>query len=138
VFRCTYHFNRKDICMIQYTMVALGGALGAMARFWVYNVTAILGHKPAWATFGINALGAFLIGAAFVILTEKGTVQPELRSLIVVGFLGAFTTYSSYSLDALQLFEQGHIGVAMMYLLGTMLVCLLAAWLGLSLTRVIF
>jgi len=121
--------------MMQYIMVALGGALGAMARFWVYNVTAIYGHKPAWATFGINALGAFLIGVFFVLLAERSTIQVELRSLIVVGFLGAFTTYSTYSLDALQLLEQGQIGIALMYLLGTMLVCLLATWLGLALTR---
>jgi fluoride exporter len=71
----------------------------------------------------------------FVLLTERNPMQPELRNLIVVGFLGAFTTYSTYSLDALQLFEQGEIGVALLYLLGTMLVCLLATWLGLSLTR---
>ncbi len=121
--------------MMQYTFVALGGALGAMARFWVYNAAAMWGQKPAWATFGINALGAFFIGIFFVLLAERGTVQPELRNLIVVGFLGAFTTYSTYSLDALHLFEQGQPGVAVMYLLGTMLVCLLATWLGLSLTR---
>jgi fluoride exporter len=121
--------------MIQYVMVAVGGAMGAMARFWVYNATATWGHKPAWATFGINVSGAFLIGMFFVLLTERGSMQPELRSLIVVGFLGAFTTYSTYSLDAWQLFEQGEFGIALMYLLGTMLVCLLATWLGLALTR---
>lgn len=123
--------------MMQYTVVALGGALGAMARFWVYNVAAILGHKPAWATFGINAIGAFLIGVFFVLLTERGPLPQELRSLIVVGFLGAFTTYSTYSLDALQLLEQGQVGIGVMYLLGTMLICLLATWLGLSLMRLI-
>ncbi|MES2624167.1 MAG: fluoride efflux transporter CrcB [Pseudomonadota bacterium] len=121
--------------MMHYTVVALGGAVGAMARFWVYNATAIWGYKPAWATFGINALGAFLIGVFFVLLTEKSNGQPELRSLIVVGFLGAFTTYSTYSLDALQLFEQGQVGTALFYLFGTMLICLLATWLGLTLTR---
>jgi fluoride exporter len=123
--------------MMQYTMVAVGGALGAMARFWVYNATAMSGHKPVWATFSINAVGAFLIGVAFVLLTERGTLPAELRSFTVVGFLGAFTTYSTYSLDALQLLEQGQISVALLYLLGTMLACLLAAWLGLSLTRLI-
>ncbi len=123
--------------MMHYAMVAAGGALGAMARFWVYNATAIWGHKPAWATFGINASGAFLIGVAFVLLTERGTSQPELRSLIVVGFLGAFTTYSTYSLDALQLLEQGQVSAAAIYLVGTMLVCVLATWLGLWLTRFI-
>lgn len=121
--------------MMQYLIVAAGGALGAMARFWVYNATAIRGHKPAWATFGINASGAFLIGLFFVLLTERGSLQPELRNLIIVGFLGAFTTYSTYSLDAFQLLEQGETGIALLYLLGTMLVCLLATWLGLTLAR---
>lgn len=123
--------------MMHYAMVAVGGAIGAMARFWVYNAAAIWGHKPAWVTFGINASGAFLIGVAFVLLTERGTLQPELRSLIVVGFLGAFTTYSTYSLDALQLLEQGQVSVAVMYLVGTMLACLLATWLGFWLTRLV-
>lgn len=123
--------------MMQYIIVAVGGAIGAMARFWVYNAAAIWGHKPAWATFVINATGAFLIGMFFVLLTERGSAQPELRNLIVVGFLGAFTTYSTYSLDAFQLLEQGETGIALLYLLGTMLVCLLATWLGLTLTRLV-
>jgi fluoride ion exporter CrcB/FEX len=65
----------RDDRMTQYIIVAIGGALGAIARFWVYNATAIWGHKPAWATFGINAAGAFLIGVFFVLLTERGTPQ---------------------------------------------------------------
>jgi len=116
-------------------LVAMGGALGAMARYSVYNVAAFWGHKPAWATFCINAVGAFLIGVAYLLLLEKSGEQAQLRSLITVGFLGAFTTYSSYSLDALQLFEQGQVGVASFYLLGTMVVCVLATWMGLTVTR---
>jgi fluoride exporter len=123
--------------MMHYAMVAAGGAIGAMARFWVYNATALWGYRAAWATFVINASGAFLIGIAFVLLTERATLQPELRSLIIVGFLGAFTTYSTYSLDALQLLEQGQISIAVMYMVGTLLVCLLATWLGLWLTRLV-
>ena len=116
-------------------LVAVGGALGAMASYSVYNVAAFYGNKPAWATFFINAVGAFLIGLAYLLLLEKSGEQAQLRSLITVGFLGAFTTYSSYSLDALQLFEQGQVGVALFYLLGTMVVCVLATWMGLTVTR---
>lgn len=123
---------------MHYLLVALGGALGAMARYWVYNAGPFLGQKALWATFLINALGSFLIGVVYVVVTEKSGLAPEWRSLLSVGFLGAFTTYSTYSLDALLLLEQGQTGVALAYLLGTMLVCLVAVFAGLSLTRIVF
>ena len=65
-------------------------------------------------------------------------MQPYGQQLLTVGFLGAFTTYSTYSLDALRLLEQGQVGTAILYLLGTLVVCLAATWLGVSLTRQMF
>jgi CrcB protein len=123
--------------MVHYLLVAAGGALGAMARYWVYNAGPFLEQKSHWATFGINVAGSLLIGVAYVLLTERSGLPPEWRSLVTVGLLGAFTTYSTYSLDALRLLELGMYGPALLYLLGTMLLCLLAAWLGLSLTRIV-
>ncbi len=123
--------------MMNYVMVAIGGALGAMARFAVYNLAAAGKIYAQVATFGINAVGAFVIGALYVVIVENGGLQPYGQQLLTIGFLGAFTTYSSYSLDALRMFEQGQIGVAILYLLGTMVVCLLATWLGLSLARML-
>lgn len=125
--------------MIHYLMVALGGALGAMSRFWVYN--ALLrwsGGGFPWATFTVNVLGSFLLGLVFVLLAERGTLAPEWRSLAAVGFLGAFTTFSTFSVDALNLFQQGAWGMALGYILSSVLVCLLSAGLGLALGRVIF
>lgn len=120
---------------MHYVLVAAGGALGALARYGIYNLALRLEQHAALVTFSINALGSFLIGMMFVLLTEKSGLQPQLQSLLSIGFLGAFTTYSTYSLDALRLFEQGQPGTALLYLVGTMLVCLLAVWLGATLMR---
>jgi CrcB protein len=118
-------------------MVAIGGALGAMARYWMYNWNPAWQQKAALVTFMVNALGSFMIGAAFVILIEKGGLSPQWRNLVTVGFLGAFTTYSTYSLDALRMLEQGQFASAALYLFGTLLACLVAVWLGMTLTRLV-
>ena len=123
--------------MLNYFLVAAGGALGAMARYWVYNRNPFPEQFGYWATFTINVAGSLLIGVAYVVLVERSHLPPEWRSLINVGFLGAFTTYSTYSLDALSLFEKGLPGTALLYLFGTMLVCLLAAYAGLQISRMV-
>jgi CrcB protein len=124
--------------MLQYLLVAAGGAAGAMARHWVYNAGPFPGQKSVIATFIVNVAGSLLIGVMYVLVTERGHLSPEWRALVSVGFLGAFTTYSTYSLDALQLLQQGSFGTALLYLAGTMLVCLCAVYAGAQLTRIIF
>jgi CrcB protein len=124
--------------MTHYLLVAVGGALGAMARYWVYNAGPFTAQQSALATFSINVAGSFLIGVAYVLLVEKSGMEAQWRSLVTVGVLGAFTTYSTYSLDALRMLELGQYGEALLYLLGTLLVCLLAASAGLALTRIVF
>lgn len=123
---------------MNYLMVALGGALGAVARYAVYNAAASGKASAQLATLVINATGALAIGVLYVVITQRGGLQPYGQQLLTVGFLGAFTTYSTYSLDALRLLEQGQVGTAILYLLGTLLVCLAATWLGVSLTRQMF
>ena len=123
---------------MNYLMVALGGALGAVARYAVYNAAASGKASAQLAAFVINATGALAIGVWYVVITQRGGLQPYGQQLLTVGFLGAFTTYSTYSLDALRLLEQGQVGTAILYLLGTLVVCLAATWLGVSLTRQMF
>jgi CrcB protein len=120
-----------------WVIVALGGALGAMTRYWMYNAHPAWQQKAALVTFMVNALGSFLIGVAFVVLIEKGGFSPQWRNLVTVGFLGAFTTYSTYSLDALRMLEQGQLATALLYLFGTLVVCLVTVWLGMTLTRLV-
>ena len=123
--------------MISYLIVALGGALGACARYWLYNAHPVLQQKAGLATLLVNISGSFAMGLLFIIVTERSGLSPYWRSLIGVGFLGAFTTYSTYSLDALQMLQRGELTAALGYLFGTMLVCVIAVWAGYSLGRLL-
>ena len=113
--------------------VAIGGAIGAMARF---GLSALLTPSPGKfpiATFTANVLGCFLMGVIYVLIVEKQTLSPNLRPLLMVGFLGAFTTYSSFSLEALSLWNGEHFVLAAVYALVTLLAALCAVWLGYTL-----
>jgi CrcB protein len=122
-----------------YLAVAVGGALGAMARYWMYNAWQKLAeHSFPYITLLLNVFGSLLIGVVFVLLVERGALSLEWRNVISVGFLGGFTTFSTFSLDALSLLEQGEIALALLYVLASVLVCILAAWLGLTVTRMMF
>ena len=107
--------------------VAIGGALGAMARYavstWIFNATS---HKFPYATLTVNVLGSFVMGILFVIIVERAALPAEMRGLLMIGFLGAFTTFSTFSLDALGLWQNGHLFVALVYVLATVALCLVA------------
>ena len=125
--------------MHTYIAIAIGGAVGAMSRYWLstlienYNSS----HYP-YGTFLVNVAGSFLVGVCFIVFAEKLHLVDQWRPLIVIGFLGALTTFSTYSLDALLLFQQGHYNTALLYVLSSLLVCLFAAFCGMQLPRVMF
>lgn len=116
--------------------VALGGALGALARYgistWVFTISS---HKFPYATLAVNVLGSFLMGILFVLIIEKAALPSEMRSLLMIGFLGAFTTFSTFSLDALGLWQNDHLFMALIYILATVILCLIAISGSVWLTR---
>ncbi|MCX4029003.1 fluoride efflux transporter CrcB [Endozoicomonas sp. SM1973] len=116
----------------QMISVACGGALGAIARFLVYWGYQQLGGKffPL-PTLVVNVLGSFFIGIAYFILVERLQLQPAWRNGLIVGFLGAFTTFSTFSLDAFRVIQNGEPWIALSYMVGSVVLCLLATWLGL-------
>ena len=120
-----------------YLAVAFGGALGAMSRYWVYNSYAHLDSRFPWATLTVNVAGSFLIGIAFILITERLELGPYWRGIVTVGFLGAFTTFSTFSMDTIGLLEQGQYTSAIIYVLSSVAVCIIAAWLGLSLAKIL-
>lgn len=111
--------------------VALGGAIGSVARFLI--VTAAARIAPAWpvGTLAVNVLGCFAIGVLFVLLSQRSQLSP----LLMTGILGGFTTFSAFSLDALKLWEAGHAGQAAAYVLASVLLSLFAVALGAALAR---
>lgn len=124
---------------MQWLAVALGGALGAVGRFglttWLFP---LMGGRFPLGTLVANLLGCFLAGLAFVLIVDKGILPPEYRPFVITGCLGALTTFSTFSLDALLLWQNGSPAAAVVYSLVTLLGCLLAVILSVYLARLIF
>ncbi|GMG88221.1 fluoride efflux transporter CrcB [Biformimicrobium ophioploci] len=120
---------------MQLLAIALGGALGALLRHavtvWSYGVW---GAKFPLGTLLVNTVGSFFIGLCYVLIVEKGLLPQELRLILMTGFFGALTTFSTYSLETLLLWHNGQPYLALAYLILTLILCLaatgLALWLG--------
>lgn len=117
-------------------MIALGGASGALCRYWLVNIINKdrLGSFPL-GTLSVNIIGSFLIGIMYVLIAEKVSLHPDWRSVVMVGFLAAFTTFSTFSLETVTLLEYGQLAQALLYVSSSVVICVLASWLGISLTR---
>ena len=115
--------------------IALGGATGAVSRYLLSNwVHALWEGKWPVGTLLVNMLGSFLIGVVFVLI-ERQVLHPDWRSVLMVGFLGAFTTFSTFSLESIALFENGHAAHALGYMALSAFSCVLMAGLSIQLTR---
>ncbi len=122
--------------MVRVLAIAGGGALGAVLRYWVSSGThALLGRGFPYGTLVVNVLGSFAIGFLFVFFLERMTLSGEWRAGILVGVLGAFTTFSTFSIETLNLLEEGaHLKASLNVALSVAL-CLAGAWFGLLLGR---
>lgn len=124
--------------MLQVIAIACGGAFGALSRYFIIGiVTDWLGKDFPFGTLFVNVLGSFLIGILYVVVVLKMHVSPELKSILVVGFLGAFTTFSTFSLEAFNFINQGLLLSAVTYILSSVILCILAVWAGVSLAKLI-
>ena len=116
-------------------IVACGGALGAVLRWWLSEWLIQGFGRPAFmATLAVNVLGSLALGFLMGLIDQQ-LVSTALRGLLAVGLLGAFTTYSTYSIDALRLLEAGAPLAALAYVAGTAVICIFAAWSGLLAAR---
>lgn len=119
---------------VLFVLVGIGGGLGAMSRFAVTQATASISKQIPFGIFICNVLGSLLIGviAAFLIKTNlfNEEVSVYTRSLLVTGFLGGFTTFSSFSLDVLNLLQRGEVFLALGYIFVSVAISLLAVVLG--------
>ena len=117
--------------MTVYLAIAFGGALGAISRYWVSARTYLwLGNEFPFGTLMVNISGSFMMGFLALLLSEKINLPEELRFALLVGFLGSYTTFSTFALDGLQALQNGAMMKVAMYVLVSVGGSLLGVWLG--------
>lgn len=124
--------------MIETLAIALGGAVGALLRFWTSTgVYSLLGRYFPYGTLVVNVLGSLMMGVLTILMLERMSVGPELRAALLIGFLGAFTTFSTFSMETLFLIEQGELLKASLNVLLSVAVCIGATWFGVKIGRML-
>jgi fluoride exporter len=117
--------------MTKYLMVGIGGALGSILRFWVGGyVSNRLGVRFPYGTFLINCTGSFLIGFVVTLLAERTHWSPNWRYLIPIGFIGGYTTFSTFELETFRNFQDGEILIAGLNVALSVVIGFASVWLG--------
>jgi CrcB protein len=121
-------------------LIAVGcaGFFGAVARFLVGGwVQRALPAAFPYGTLAVNVLGSMLLGALFELGTARAALAPEVRLVVGVGFLGAFTTFSTFSLETMNLIREGSYALAGLNVAANLAMCLVAVWLGIVMARLL-
>ena len=122
--------------MRQLLAIAAGGGVGALLRYWVSTgAHAVLGRGFPYGTLTVNVLGSLLMGFLYVWLLDRVITGPVVRAFLLIGLLGGFTTFSTFSIESLNLIEAGHILKALVNVLLSVTVCITAAGLGVLIAR---
>lgn len=123
--------------MISYLAIAGGGAAGALLRHGVNQVvTSSLGTSFPWGIFICNIAGSFLMGVLIALFAHMWDAPPAIKLFLTTGCLGAFTTFSTFSLDAITLIERGNFGAAGFYITGSVVLALISLFAGLHIVRI--
>ena len=123
--------------MGQTIAIAIGGALGALSRYWTVGWVSVYieDRFPAldsfpFGTLVVNILGSLLIGVSYILIVEKMHLTPHWQAIVMVGFLGAFTTFSTFSLETLVLLQDGRTLAGLGYIFASVVICLAAVSAG--------
>lgn len=123
---------------MQYLWIGLGGFLGANARFLLQKwAVSMWGADFPYGTLIANVSGSFAIALFITLATGRLQIAPELRLFVVVGFLGGFTTFSSFSLEAFQLMQRNSLSIAALYFFGNTVLGLIGVVAGISLAQLL-
>ncbi|MBY5863316.1 fluoride efflux transporter CrcB [Rhizobium leguminosarum] len=122
--------------MIQALLVAVGGAIGSLLRYYVGQwALRLMGPAFPWGTLAVNVVGCFVIGVFAELIARKFNASVDLRLLLITGFLGGFTTFSAFSLDAISLFERGEAVAGGIYIAASVGLSMAAVMTGLAVMR---
>ncbi|MDF1758324.1 MAG: fluoride efflux transporter CrcB [Legionellaceae bacterium] len=118
--------------MLNILLIFIGAGLGGVSRYGVSNFTYwIIGRQFPYGTLFVNASGSFLIGLLFVVIMGRySVIGPQLRSFLLIGFLGGYTTFSSFSLETINMFESGAWVGGVLNILLNVLICISLTWIG--------
>lgn len=122
--------------MFRVIAIALGGSIGAVLRYAIANgIHMFLGRGFPYGTLVVNVVGSLGMGVLYVLLLERLSLGPEWRAALQIGLLGALTTFSTFSMETLLLFENGEAQKAILNITLNVVLCLGATWLGMVLGR---
>ncbi len=120
--------------VINYLSVALGGAIGAMLRYFISDMAIkLLGKGFPFGTLIVNILGSLLMGVLYGLIEKEIIAVTPAKTLVGIGFLGALTTFSTFSMDSLLLLQQGHYMKMAFNVALNVVTCIFMAWVGLCL-----
>ena len=125
--------------MIRYVMIAIGGAVGSILRYQVAVI--VQARVPVgfpYGTFVVNISGCLIMGFATALLTERLVVDPNWRFLIPIGFIGAYTTFSTFELETFRAVSEGAYAIAAANVIGSFIAGYLALWAGFIAARALF
>jgi len=125
--------------MTRTILIGIAGLIGTLLRYWLSGfVTRQSGETFPWGTLAVNVVGCLIAGAVFYLAEERALFDPTLRTVILIGLLGGFTTFSSYGLQTFTLLRDGAFGLATLNLLISNVLGVLMVWAGYSLARTCF
>ena len=122
--------------MTKTILIGVAGLVGTLLRYWLAGLVAKeYGETFPWGTMAVNLIGCFLAGAIFHVTEERFLLNPTLRTIILIGLLGGFTTFSSYGLQTFSLLRDGQFGLATLNITASNLLGIVMVWAGYVLTK---
>ena len=122
--------------MNQVIAISVGASAGALSRWgMVLLMQRWFGAGYPWATLFVNAVGSFVLGFLVIWFLDKTHLSDLLRLMLTVGFLGSFTTFSTFSVETVRLMEQGSLTTSLIHTIGSVVLCIFMAWLGMLLAK---
>ena len=124
--------------MLRLVYIGLAGAGGTLLRYWLSeSIAKRFGETFPTGTLVVNLIGCFLAGLLFYVMLDRGLVNPMLRTVVLIGFLGGFTTFSAFGLQTFTLMRNGEVGMALLNIGLSNIGGLMMVWVGYSIARIV-